>query len=154
MIRSRGAHGLQSFGLSALVLLVVMSAFAARAEASRVPSVYAMKVADALPPYDPREQVKGTIRLWGHGSPKHDFLGKLLHRWDRDFHRYQPHVTIVNNLYGTASAVGALYTGAGDLAILGEEISPAAEAAFKRERRYEPTLFEIEIGRASCWGSV
>jgi len=146
MIRLRGAHSLHSFGLCALALLVAMGTPCARAADSPAPSTYALKVVEALPPYEPKEQVTGTIRLWGHGSPKHDFLGKLLHRWDRDFHRYQPYVTIVNDMYGTASAVGALYTGAGDLALLGEEISPAAEAAFKRERHYEPTLFEIATG--------
>jgi phosphate transport system substrate-binding protein len=110
------------------------------------PSAYALEVAASLPVYRPHEQVTGTIRLWGHGSPKHDFLGKLLRRWETDFHRYQPHVRIVNDMYGSASAVGALYTGAGDLAILGEEVSPAAEAAFERERHYAPTTFEIATG--------
>src|SRR6185437_14638390 len=109
MIRLRGAHSLHSFGLCALALLVAMGTPCARAADSPAPSTYALKVVEALPPYEPKEQVTGTIRLWGHGSPKHDFLGKLLHRWDRDFHRYQPYVTIVNDMYGTASAVGALY---------------------------------------------
>jgi phosphate transport system substrate-binding protein len=105
-----------------------------------------MKVATSLPAYRPRERVTGTIRLWGHGSPKHDFMGRLLQSWEREFHRYQPHVRIVDDLYGSASAVGALYTGAGDLAILGEEVSPAAERAFERERHYAPTVFEIATG--------
>ncbi|MDE2449941.1 MAG: hypothetical protein KGO22_13285, partial [Gammaproteobacteria bacterium] len=90
------------------------------------PSDYALRVAESLPEYRPQEQVGGTIRLWGHGSPKHDFMGKLLRRWEKDFHGYQPHVRIVDDMYGSASAVGALYTGAGDLSILGEEVSPAA----------------------------
>ncbi|MGH8171209.1 MAG: substrate-binding domain-containing protein, partial [Steroidobacteraceae bacterium] len=109
-------------------------------------SDYASAVAASLPVYKPREQVTGTIRLWGHGSPKHDFMGKLLRRWGQDFHRYQPHVRIVDDLYGSASAVGALYTGAGDLAILGEEVSPAAKSAFERERHYAPTTFEVATG--------
>lgn len=152
MIRTRRTHGRYSPGPSALALLALLAvlgmAATAPASAGDMPasSVYAMKVADSLPPYAPRQQVMGTIRLWGHGSPKHDFMGKLLHRWDQDFHRYQPRVTIVNDMYGTASAVGALYTGAGDLAILGEEVSPAAERAFKRERHYQPTVFEIATG--------
>lgn len=109
-------------------------------------SAYAMKVAASLPEYQPQGQVSGTIRLWGHGSPKHDFLGKLLRCWETEFHQYQPHVRIIDDLYGSASAVGALYTGAGDLAILGEEISPAAQRAFQRERHYAPTVFEIATG--------
>jgi phosphate transport system substrate-binding protein len=109
-------------------------------------SGYALAVAASLPAYRPRGQVTGTIRLWGHGSPKHDFLGKLLGRWEEGFHRYQPRVRIVDDMYGSASAVGALYTGAGDLAILGEEVSPAAAKAFGRERHYAPTIFEIATG--------
>jgi phosphate transport system substrate-binding protein len=134
--------------LCALALLAVTASAIAAALAgeSPAPRAYAMQVADAAPPYRPEEQVTGTIRLWGHGSPKHDFMGRLVRRWTRDFHRYQPHVTIVNDMYGTASAVGALYTGAGDLAILGEEISPAAERAFRRERHYGPTVLEVATG--------
>ena len=132
-----------AFVIAVLTASAVTPALAAESPA---PSAHALKVAGSLPAYEPREQVTGTIRLWGHGSPKHDFMGKLVRRWYRDFHRYQPHVTIVNDMYGTASAVGALYTGAGDLAILGEEVSPAAERAFRRERHYAPTIFEIATG--------
>jgi phosphate transport system substrate-binding protein len=134
--------------LCALALLAVMASAVAPALAgeSSAPQADAMQAADSAPPYRPQEQVTGTIRLWGHGSPKHDFMGKLVRRWAREFHGYQPHVTIVNDMYGTASAVGALYTGAGDLAILGEEISPAAENAFRRERHYRPTIFEVATG--------
>ncbi|HEX3843027.1 MAG TPA: hypothetical protein VHV80_01595 [Steroidobacteraceae bacterium] len=144
----RDARGLHSLRLCSLVMLALTASAAPHvlAAESPAPSAYAMKVADSLPAYAPKEQVTGTIRLWGHGSPKHDFLGKLVRRWDRDFHRHQPHVTIVNDMYGTASAVGALYTGAGDLAILGEEVSPAAERAFARERHYAPTILEIATG--------
>src|SRR5258708_20786628 len=49
-------------------------------------------------------------------------------------------------MYGTASAIGALYTGAGDIAILGEEISPAAATAFEREKHYAPTGIQIATG--------
>jgi phosphate transport system substrate-binding protein len=109
-------------------------------------SAYALKVATSLPPYAPRTRVTGTLRLWGHGSPKHNFMGKVLRRWEAAFRRYQPGVRIVDEMYGTASAVGALYTGAGDLAILGEEISPAAKKAFERERHYAPTILAIATG--------
>ena len=134
--------------LCALALLAVMASAVAPAlaGASPAPRAYAMQVADSAVPYQPEEQVTGTIRLWGHGSPKHDFMGRLVRRWTRDFNRHQPGVAIVDDMYGTASAVGALYTGAGDLAILGEEISPAAENAFERERHYAPTIFEIATG--------
>lgn len=142
--RSRYSPELGAFAL--LAALAMAAAAPAHADDTRACSVYAMKVVDSLPPYAPKAQVTGTIRLWGHGSPNHDFMGPLVHRWDEDFHRYQPHVTLINDMYGTASSVGALYTGAGDLAILGEEVSPAAERAFRRERHYAPAIFEIATG--------
>ncbi|MEO6874891.1 MAG: substrate-binding domain-containing protein [Opitutaceae bacterium] len=101
---------------------------------------------DALPPYAPSSQVSGTIRLWGHGSPKHDFMGRIVDAWISGFAKYQPDVKFENHMYGTASAIGALYTGAGDIAILGEEISPAAATAFEREKHYPPTGIQIATG--------
>ena len=101
---------------------------------------------DSLPSYAPEGKVAGTIRLWGHGSPKHDFVGKLVKAWTDGFAKYQPDVKFENHMYGTASAIGAIYTGAGDLAILGEEISPTATAAFLREKHYMPTGVEIATG--------
>ena len=78
----------------------------------------ALAAAEALPPYQPQEQVSGTIRLWGHGSTSNDFMQRLVTRWERRFVGIQPGVSIEYRMYGTASAIGALYEGAGDLAIL------------------------------------
>ena len=100
----------------------------------------------ALPRYAPAGPVSGNLRLWGHGSPKHDFMGRLMDAWIAGFSKYQPGVKFVNRMYGTASAIGALYTGAGDIAILGEEISPAAATAFKREKHYAPTGIQVATG--------
>jgi phosphate transport system substrate-binding protein len=101
---------------------------------------------DLMPRYQPVRHVQGTIRLWGHGSFKSDFMGKLVKSWADGFARYQPEVKLENRMYGTASAIGALYTGKGDVAILGEEISPAATAAFERARHYPPLKIEIATG--------
>lgn len=101
---------------------------------------------DSLPLYQPAGKVSGTIRLWGHGSFKTDFMGKLVKAWVEGFNKYQPDVKIDNKMYGTASAIGALYAGAGDLAILGEEISPPAARAFQRVKHYPPFIVEIATG--------
>lgn len=106
----------------------------------------AVQFVASLPAYVPHEKVAGTIRLWGHGSFRHDFMGGLVRAWMQGFNRYQPDVSLDNRLYGTASAVGALCTGAGDIAILGEEISPEAAAAFQRERGYAPTEILVATG--------
>jgi phosphate transport system substrate-binding protein len=114
--------------------------------ASAVPDSDAAGVVATLAPYAPEARVSGLIRLWGHGSPKRDFMGKLVRRWAELFRRHQPAVGFDYRLYGTASAVGALYTGAGNLAILGEEISPAAVTAFERAKHYPPTVIDIATG--------
>ena len=105
-------------------------------------------VADLAPyaPPSPAEKISGPIRLWGHGSFKRDFMGKLVRRWAAEFARHHPGVKIENKMYGTASAIGALATGAGEIALLGEEISPAAAAMFRRAKGYAPTEIQIATG--------
>src|SRR5262249_58950881 len=65
-------------------------------------------------PYRPGQNVSGAIRVWGHGSPATDFMGALVRSWEQGFRRYQPAVEFDNRLYGTASAIGALYAEQGD----------------------------------------
>jgi len=103
-------------------------------------------VVASLPPYEPREAVTGTIRLWGHGSTKIDFMGKLVQRWEAGFARFQPAVKFDYRMYGTASAIGALYTGAGDLALMGEEVFPFEAAAYERVMRMPAPQVEIATG--------
>src|SRR5690349_10911908 len=86
---------------------------------------------ESLPHYHPQQKVSGTIRIWGHGSPKHDFMGRLMESWEEGFRKFQPAVQIDNRMYGTASAIGALYTGVADMTILGEEIHAPAAVAFE-----------------------
>jgi len=100
----------------------------------------------ALPAYQPKQQVRGTVRLWGHGSPTNDFMGRLVARWVKDFGRYQPGIAFDFRMYGTASAIGALYAGAGDLALMGEEIFPAEEAAYEKAMGHPPASVEIATG--------
>lgn len=101
---------------------------------------------DTLPVYVPQGQVSDTVRLWGHGSYRRNFMGNLLNRWITRFHELQPGVKFENRMYGTASAIGALSLGAGDIALLGEEISPAAALEFRRARGYAPTEFQVATG--------
>lgn len=104
------------------------------------------RAAETPPAYIPSSRVIGTVRIWGHGSFKHDFMGALLRSWSDGLKRYQPDIRLVNQMYGSASAIGALTTGAADLALMGEEISPAAAAAFVRAKHYPPTGIEIATG--------
>ncbi len=60
---------------------------------------------ESLPHYQPRQKVSGTIRIWGHGSPKRDFMGRLIKYLEEGFRKFQPAVQIENKMYGTASAI-------------------------------------------------
>src|SRR5258708_22725535 len=101
---------------------------------------------EMLTHYQPEQIVVGPLRIWGHGSPKHDFMASLMKYWEEGFRKYQPDIKIENRMYGTASAIGALYAGTGDVAILGEEIQPPAAAAFKMVMHYPPLGIEIATG--------
>ncbi len=130
----------------ALAVLVAEGAVPLRAQSSADARRSEPAWADRLPAYAPAEQVAGHISLWGHGSFRRDFMGRLVARWMAEFRRAQPAVTFENRMYGTASAIGALYTGTGNIALLGEEISPAAAAAFERAKGYPPTGIQVATG--------
>lgn len=106
----------------------------------------ALQFVRELPAYAPEERVEGVVRLWGHGSHRRNFMGNLIRRWTAEFARHQPGVVFENRMYGTASAIGALHTGAGEIALLGEEISPASATAFLRAKGYAPTEIQISPG--------
>ncbi len=128
--------------LRPLALFVCSLAFPAVGRAADPATAFV----DSLPAYAPAGQVDGTVRLWGHGSYRRNFMGNLLGRWVREFTALQPGVRFENRMYGTASAIGALFTGVGEIALLGEEISPSAALAFRRARGYAPTEIQVATG--------
>lgn len=120
---------------------------AALALAVRASPGYAHSL-DLPPPYRPQQAVSGTVRIWGHGAydRKRDFIGALVRAWEEGFQRYEPGVRFENHLVGTAAAIGSLYTGRGDLALMGREIWPPEIAAFKEVFGYPPTGVNIVTG--------
>jgi phosphate transport system substrate-binding protein len=101
---------------------------------------------DSLPAYEPREKVPGVIRLWGHGSFKRPFVRRLVAFWTKGFNRFHPECQIEEHLYGTSSAIPALFLGVGDLALLGEEILTEAVDSFERVKHYPPFGIEVATG--------
>jgi phosphate transport system substrate-binding protein len=89
-----------------------------------------------------------TIRIWGHGSydPSIDFMGVLVKDWEAGFQKLHPEIRFENRLDGTAAAVGAVYSGAGDLALMGREIWPNEVAGFKEVKGYDPTVIDVVTG--------
>ncbi|MDB6105110.1 MAG: hypothetical protein JWO52_5109, partial [Gammaproteobacteria bacterium] len=78
--------------LTALGLAVAGIGASTEAETPLAGDPSATGFVDSLPLYVPDGRVSGRICLWGHGSFKHDFLGKLLHAWIDGFQRHQPEV--------------------------------------------------------------
>ena len=71
-----------------------------------------------LPIYVAGQQVSGLIRTWGHGSRDKDIVGGLVRDWQAGFSRQQPGVRFETTLRGDGTAIGGLYTGAADLALM------------------------------------
>jgi phosphate transport system substrate-binding protein len=101
---------------------------------------------DGLPEYKPEHTASGIIRIWGHGNSKDDYIKSLVTAWENDFRHYQPEARFENVLLGTASAIGSLYEGVGDIAIMGREIWPEEIAAFEEVLHYPPLGIDILTG--------
>jgi phosphate transport system substrate-binding protein len=89
---------------------------------------------------------QGPIRIWGHGALGHDYIESLVVKWEAGFRKTHPEVQFDNELHGTASAIGALYTGTGEIAIMGREIWPVEVEAFSDIRGYPPLGIDIVTG--------
>ncbi|MDB6127456.1 MAG: hypothetical protein JWM35_1352, partial [Verrucomicrobia bacterium] len=128
------------------VVVALFAASPAHASEGRNDTPLARDVVASLPHFQPGAPVSGTIRLWGHGRFSRPFMRLLVARWVKGFKRFQPGVTIVEETYGTSSAIPALALGVGDLAILGEEILPEAVDTFERIKPYPPFGVDIATG--------
>lgn len=135
-----------------LVLALLSVASAARAQklgsASKKDDglTYENKVVGEFPAYVPEVQVSGVIRVAGHGSATLPWMRQLLSAWERDFQRFEPGIRLEYRMYGTSSAIPALFNGTADIAILGEEIDPAAVRTFERVKGYPPSGFKLFTG--------
>jgi phosphate transport system substrate-binding protein len=107
---------------------------------------YERRVVASFPKYVPERQVSGVIRVSGHGSAGNPWMRQLLIAWEKDFQRFQPAIRLEYRMYGTSQAIPALFNGAADVAILGEEIDPAAVRTFERVRHYPPTGIDVFTG--------
>jgi len=110
------------------------------------PDSYQRRLVATMAPYVPDEQVSGVLRLWGHGNAKLPWMRHLVALWEEGFRKFQPGVTFDYQMHGTSSGIPALFTGLGDIAILGEEILPASAAAFEKVKHYPPLGIEILTG--------
>ena len=95
----------------------------------------------AMPVYKPRQQVSGTIRIRGdhHQSA-------ILREWETEFVKYQPEIHFEDHLTSTAHGIPALVFDVADMALLGREIAPLENLAFRRMFRYDPLQIAIATG--------
>ena len=107
---------------------------------------YEDRVVASFPHYVPQQKVSGVIRISGHGSAKIAWMRQLLLLWEQDFQLFHPGIKLEYDMYGTSSAIPALFTGVADIAILGEEIDPAAVRTFERVKHYPPLGIDIFTG--------
>ena len=110
------------------------------------PGSYEAKLVSMLPRYVPQVPVSGTISIWGHGNRELPWMHHLIHLWEDGFKRFHPGIALDYQMHGTSSGIPSLFTGVGDIAILGEEILPKAAAAFERFKGYPPLGIEIATG--------
>ena len=104
------------------------------------------RVVEDMPRYEPAQAVQGTISIWGHGNINLPWMHHLIKAWEEGFRKFHPGVAIDYQMHGTSSGIPPLFTGAGDIAILGEEILSKAAAAFEKVTGYPPTGVEIATG--------
>ena len=136
---------------SAVLLAVVLTR--AQVRTSTVASVgqgqtdsYAARVVASFPHYQPQQQVNGVIRISGHGSAANPWMRPLLIAWEKDLRRFQPGIRLEYRMFGTSSAIPALWNGTADIAILGEEIDPVAVRTFERVKHHPPTGVDVFTG--------
>ncbi|MBV9444209.1 MAG: substrate-binding domain-containing protein [Acidobacteriaceae bacterium] len=95
----------------------------------------------ALPEYRQAGEVSGTIRALGN-----HYMDPILVRWEEGFRKYQPRVQFENRSLSTAHAIAALYFNVADIGLMGREIAPLENLAFRRMFKYDPTELAVATG--------
>jgi phosphate transport system substrate-binding protein len=83
--------------------------------------------AQEMPAYQPRPVPPGVIRVLGNSH-----MDKLVETWEEGFRAHQPGVRFENTYLGTANAVAGLYLKTADLALMGREVMPMEDIAYRR----------------------
>ncbi len=87
-----------------------------------------------------------TIRIWGHGGRNRDFAGNLVRQWNDAFRRSHPKVRFEVALRGDSAAIGGVYTGAADIALMGREIRPIEMEGFEQATVSKPLEISVMTG--------
>lgn len=98
-------------------------------------------VCEPLPPPPPGQT--GVVRVWGAPA-----MAPVLEAWSRGFRRKHPDVRVVSHLTGSDVALGALYSGQADVALVGREARDMEVKAFQWVYGYPPTSLAVARGSA------
>jgi phosphate transport system substrate-binding protein len=96
----------------------------------------------ALPHYQPRSKVSGTIRAWGSNYITDGMIGGY---WEDEFHKFQPGVKFDWRMKTTLAAVPSLIFGVSDLGI-GRKITFGEQELFERYTDRRPVEIELATG--------
>lgn len=102
-----------------------------------------------FPKYVPEQQVTGTLTIWGN-----DGMSNLAKLWEADFRKYQPSIQFDDHLYSTATGIGGLYAGHGDLAYMGRDMWFVEGLGFSKTFGYDPTRFVAATGAYDVEGKT
>jgi phosphate transport system substrate-binding protein len=101
-----------------------------------------------LPAYRPKEQVAGTIRMWGSNYITDGNLGEY---WEEAFRKFQPGVKFEYHMLTTRAAVPSLVFGVSDLGI-GRKITTEELQLYQRYKDHDPVEIAIATGSYNVTG--
>jgi phosphate transport system substrate-binding protein len=104
---------------------------------------------DALPRYVPEHKgITGTIRMWGSPYIRE---GRVMDYWEEGFHKHHPGVKFEYHLSDSLTALGGVYSGAGDIGV-GPKLTWNDFSAFIHTFSYDPLEFEAATGSYNVTG--
>jgi len=101
-----------------------------------------------LPEYRPRQQVSGTIRMWGSNYIEDSNLGRY---WEDGFRKYQPGAHITFHMKSATAAVPALVFGVADIGV-GRKITFAEQLLYERYKNRDPLIMTAATGSFDVTG--
>lgn len=90
-----------------------------------------------------------VVRVWGHGHAGRDDMGALVRAWEDGFHKAHPEFRATgfeNSLTGDASAMGGLYTGAAEMALIDRPPLAIEVDAYQQGAGHDPTGVAVATG--------
>ena len=93
-----------------------------------------------------QQQTSRPIRIWGAGVGRQGTRDPLITAWEDGFRKRHPTIHFETQLYGNASAIGGVYTGAADIAFLTREIEPTEVEGYQQALGRKPLQISVLTG--------